>query len=98
MIGLKVIFIIDNSLLKYPMNHIKCAVLILEYHKAQFLGLYFSYYTLMTLVMLYPAKKVKLFAGDTNMLVSCSSISSVNNKVNTCMKLLNDWFVANNSA
>jgi Reverse transcriptase (RNA-dependent DNA polymerase) len=37
-----------------------------------------------------PSETVKLFADDTNLFVSCSSVSSVNNKVNTCMKLLND--------
>jgi Reverse transcriptase (RNA-dependent DNA polymerase) len=41
------------------------------------------------------SEKVKLFAYDTSLFVSCSSISSVNNKVNTYMKQLNDWFVAN---
>jgi Reverse transcriptase (RNA-dependent DNA polymerase) len=44
-----------------------------------------------------PCEKVKLFADDTNLFVSYSSISSVNNKGNTCMKLLNSWFVANSA-
>ena len=44
--------------------------------------------------MLYLVKKSNC-ADDTNLFVSSTSIGSVNNKVNTCMTLLNDWFVAN---
>jgi Reverse transcriptase (RNA-dependent DNA polymerase) len=55
--------------------------------------LFFSYINDIGIAV--PSEKVKLFADDTNLFVSCSSISSFNNNVNTCMKLLNDWFVAN---
>jgi len=42
-----------------------------------------------------PGENVKLFADDTNLLISGIDICELNNKCNYCIETLNQWFIAN---
>ena len=42
-----------------------------------------------------PSEKVKLFADDTNLFISCTDLSLLNYKPNSAIDVLNKWFIAN---
>jgi len=42
-----------------------------------------------------PGENVKLFADDTNLLISGVDVNVLNQKCNYCIETLNQWFIAN---
>ena len=61
-------------------------LLILEFHKAPFLNLHFSYYTLMTFLMLY----ILLYADDTTLCSRCDQASDLKQQLELTSELKSD--------
>ena len=71
-------------------NHYKKIQLMLEFFKGPFLDLYFSYYTLMTFVMMLSLILLAIYADDTTLYSKCDRASDLWQQLELASELESD--------